>query len=508
MKHHENAFVFVCLLVLTFSFSVVQGNTAQGSQLTLLGEQHWETYGVGGTCSSRHNLFLKDLNGDGTSEIITGGSMYWVVNGSKTPSSAPLKVWNWNEKNFTLDASYIWNSTGGSRSSACVYAADVNDDGDNDVLTGGSMSNGSIGYAELAIWSWSGSSLVLDAHAEWGGTQGGRVNTISVSDLDKDGKPEIITGGTTSNDTTTSAQLRIWHIDGNNLSLMNSVEWCANQTASVNSLCVSDVDGNGIPEIVTAGYDHDLQNSTGQLRLWKWNGTSLTMEDNEEWQTSQGYMLNIAGGVQGNTVVNALGVGDADGNGKPDVVTGGFTYDGKYCDAQVVVWKWNGVGLAEVGSTVWHTQDINEVKSVSINDVDGDGKQEIVTSGVVAALRLVWVRHSRNGSAQSLGMGRKNVHAQGQPRLDRRTGSLRLERCHGNTQQEWRHGDSYSRMHVRGHVVQSRHANLGYLKTTRASSFDVFGSNKPNGNHGRDCNIFLREKETTSPCSILKNNSA
>jgi hypothetical protein len=36
-----------------------------------------------------------------------------------------------------------------------------------------------------------------------------------------------------------------------------------------------------------------------------------------------GYALNIAGGVQGNTMVNNVKVGDVDGDGAPEIITGG-----------------------------------------------------------------------------------------------------------------------------------------------------------------------------------------
>lgn len=376
--------LLVCLLLLTFSFLAIQV-TAQSSQLTVEKEQHWETYGIGGTCiSGSHNMFLKDVDGDGVTEIITGGYMYWLLEGNKTTSLAPLQIWNWDGKNLTSEKIIYWNGTGKSAGFYCIYAADVNGDSDLEILTGGRVTIGSKSYAQLGIWSWDGSDLVLVNHAEWGDTKGGSVSSISVSDLNKDGKPEIISGGTIANDTASSAQLRIWRLNPDRLELVKSVEWCAVKGARVTGVYASDVDGDNMPEIVTAGYDHDARNSTGQLRLWKWTGNVLTIVDNEEWQMTQGYSLDNAGNVRGNTMASALDVGDANGDGKPEIVTGGFTYDGAYARGQVKVWIWNGSHLAEGGSVDWHTQDINEVTSLSINDVDGDGKPEIVTSGVMS----------------------------------------------------------------------------------------------------------------------------
>lgn len=393
LTDESKCLLLVCLLLLTFSFLPIQV-TAQSSQLTVEKEQHWETYGVGGTCiSGSHNMFLKDVDSDGVTEIITGGYMYWLVEGNKTASSAPLKIWNWDGKNLTSEKSIYWNGTGTSAGFYCIYAADVDGDGDCEIITGGRVSISSMNCAQLGVWSWDGSNLVLESHTEWADKGGASVNSISVSDLDKDGKPEIITGGTmsnvtkssaTSNDTKSSAQLRIWHLNDNSLKLVKSVEWCAAKSARVSSVYASDVNDDDVTEIVTAGYDHDAKNSTGQLRLWKWNGSVLTMEDNEEWKMTAGYSLDNAGNVRGNTMAHALDVGDVDGDGKPEVVTGGFTYDGAYARGQVRVWRWNGSSLTDAGNVDWHTQDINEVTSLSINDVDGDGKPEIVTSGVMS----------------------------------------------------------------------------------------------------------------------------
>jgi len=87
----------------------------------------------------------------------------------------------------------------------------------------------------------------------------------------------------------------------------------------------------------------------------------------------------------GNTLVNNLKVGDVDGDGASEIVTGGFAYDGEKVNAQLRIWNYSGQTLALEKSQEWATKDVSEVKAVSLNDVDGDGRIEIVTSGVTAA---------------------------------------------------------------------------------------------------------------------------
>ena len=379
------------LVYLLFSVSLLlffEGSFAQSSQLVLEKEQHWETYGIGGTCiPGGHNLFLKDVDGDGLDEIITGGFMYWIAGEERTGSSAPLKIWNWDGINLTLRKSRIWNTTGTSGFSV-VHVADVDSDSDEEILTGGWLANETVRCAQLVIWSWNGSDVAVQSSKELIDMKGANVRSIFVSDLDKDGKPEIITAGAISNDTKSSAQLQVWNLENDRFVLLESVEWCSLSDASAASVCASDVDNDGEMEIITSGYDCDLNNSKGQLRLWTWNGNDLAVKDSLEWQMTTGYMLNIAGNPLGNTIATALGTQDIDDDGRIEIVTGGFTYDGSRANAQIKIWRWDddNASLKEVATADWHTMDINEVKSLSIDDVDSDGRQEIVTSGMTAPL--------------------------------------------------------------------------------------------------------------------------
>jgi hypothetical protein len=36
-----------------------------------------------------------------------------------------------------------------------------------------------------------------------------------------------------------------------------------------------DLNNDGQTEIITGGYANELQNSSGQLRIWQWNGEDL-----------------------------------------------------------------------------------------------------------------------------------------------------------------------------------------------------------------------------------------
>jgi len=106
MRSSKLIFFLICLLL---SPVLVTVSYAQADGIILKAQQPWETYGVGSTCiSGSSNLFVADIDADGVIEIITGGSMYQIVNGSRGVGQAPLMIWNWNGEAIALELSYKW----------------------------------------------------------------------------------------------------------------------------------------------------------------------------------------------------------------------------------------------------------------------------------------------------------------------------------------------------------------------------------------------------------------
>jgi hypothetical protein len=366
--------MFVLLVLLIFSlFTMIKIGVVQSDSLVMDVEQHWDTYGVGGTCiAGTHNLAVADVDGDGLNEIITGGFSYSLVNGTRASLGAPLRIWSWNGQNLTLEKGENWLGNIG-----CVSAGDADGDGKVEILTAGGLSNNTGSVSSLRMWNWDGKNLVLR-----GGYAGISVSSIFVGDVDGGNIPEILTVGRAYNTSQPSAQLSVWRWDGENLSLKTSAEWsAASDIARANSVYAADLNKDGAIEIVTGGYVNNPKNSSGQLRVWQFDGTELALKANAEWRMVDAYSLDSAGNVMGNTMVYNVKVADVDGDGYPEVVTGGFTYDGAKADAQLRIWNWTKGVLNLEKSKEWATSDITELKSISINDVDSDGKKEIVTSG-------------------------------------------------------------------------------------------------------------------------------
>ena len=326
------------------------------------GERHWETYQKGGTCNfGTHNFYVGDVDGDGVMELVTGGYQYNTPDHNYSDVVASLYIWNWNGQNFTLETSRKW--PGMIRS---IYAGDADGDGSTEIITGG--------YGSLTIWNWNGEEL--SAKATYDGLS---ASSIYISDVGKERIPEIMAVGSHYNGASSVPQLQLLNWDGNSYVTLFTFT-----SVRANSVCAYDLDSDGVVEIVTGGCYSDVKNSSGQICVWHQNGTELSLEDSAEWRTVEdGYGMDIAANPMGNTMVSNLKVGDVDTDGTPEIVAGGFTYDGEKVEAQLTIWNWSNQTFTMEESYEWSSNDITEVKALAIADVDGDEHLDIVTSGFI-----------------------------------------------------------------------------------------------------------------------------
>ena len=270
-----------------------------------------------------------------------------------------------------------------------VATGDVDGDGKIEVVSGGYYFDGTRKVAQLVVCD--AASLSVERVKAWYWVGDTTINSIALGDVDGDGIVEIVTGCTYVDGGRLIAQLAVWA--GNSLALDRITVWVTGgSNCALNSVAVGDVDTDGQIEIATGGHYFDGARNVAELKIW--SGSTLVLEQNKPW-----YWV-------GNTTVTSVAVGNVDGDGQVEIVTGGYYYDGSRNIAQLI--EWAGSGLAAERLTVWSWGTGNYLKSVAVGDVDADGQVEIVSGGYYfdgirnVAQLMVWTGSSLSFGAYSV----------------------------------------------------------------------------------------------------------
>lgn len=167
----------------------------------------------------------------------------------------------------------------------------------------------------------------------------------------------------------------------NGLEVEISHEWTVSSGSYTNAVAASDIDGDGITEIVTAGY---LYNSSttfydGELNIWNWNGTTLEKECSDYYYPH--YTLST------DTRFNAVALGNVDNETDIEIVMAGY---GKLLNIKeqglIIIASWNGTTMNRKTGAYWPTKWLiveNETVffGLAIGDVDKDDVKEIIAVG-------------------------------------------------------------------------------------------------------------------------------
>jgi gliding motility-associated-like protein len=302
--------------------------------------------------SGLYDLCLCDFNNDGRADIATANdnanSIALFQNGS-TPASLA----------FTKSSSNI-----GARS-LHTTCGDLNGDGRADVV----FSQGSDGSNLYVLRNNGGFAFSLQSIT----LSGKKTKRIEIMDVDRDGKPDLIVSDQKGN---TITILR-------NQSTLASISFAAPITITVPSatstdgLDVSDLNGDGLPEIITSQF------LTAASNLFVFQNRSTPGNVNFDTPLT----LNIS-----NSVVN-IKVGDLDNDTKPDIVVtqliGAGTISIFLNQSNATSLQFNAPVTLAAQENPW---------GIDVGDLDGDGKADICIASVKAKSISVYNNQSTPGN--------------------------------------------------------------------------------------------------------------
>ena len=278
-----------------------------------------------------------DLDRDASPELI----------GVTTGALCKVIVWQGGQNPF----GGVWEANLAALSADAVFAialADLDGDGDADVVTGGQ--GGIVARPNLRPHQ----RMWFDHAGQNVGATGHQIAALQLADLDGDGKPGLVTGDA-------FGQVTAWHNDGPPF----ADDWTphvlsAGPRSYVSALASGDLDNDGDLDIVTG-------------RRWS---NELTILENDTTPFVGAWPSWEIGTAS--APVGALTLADVNGDGRLDVITGGGVSSvlTPTVDNHVTVW------LGASFDTTWQAIDVGQVyyavQGIAVGDLDNDGDLDIV----------------------------------------------------------------------------------------------------------------------------------
>lgn len=263
-----------------------------------------------------------------------------------------------------------------------AYLADIDNDGDNDIVTSSEQAIGGLNLDPVVSWlendnsdgaSWTEhqvSSFPLDMFEE--------VPDIAIADIDDDGDQDIVAG--------VEFPGRLYWFENTS----NGATWTQHLIATLNvrprELEIADIDGDGNLDIVQSGMDDDPEGAV----IW-WDNTN---GDGSTW-TRRSVRENFA------QFASAMTVADLDGDGDNDIIASFTDFDPMDpINTSHNSW-WENLGTDPVTWTERSISTTYSNRSVAAIDLDGDSDLDLLKAPNRAGFPIIWLENV-NGDGQTL----------------------------------------------------------------------------------------------------------
>ena len=279
-----------------------------------------------------NSVAIADLDGDGFPDVLSASLLDNKV------------AWYRNNGDGTFGPQQVITTANWEPS--VVAVADLDGDGKPDVITGSHFpfSNSTLAWHKNLGGGVFGPQQIISTGYSY-------ISSITVADLDNDGKPDLICTSLFDNQIA-------WHKNlGGGVFGPNQVIGVLSGSAAAKGpyqAVAADLDGDGFPDIVTAS-------TTDNKIAWYRNNGDGTFGSQQVISTS---VLRAS----------CVAVADFDGDGRMDVIAGGAN------DNTVSFFKNNGDGT--FGPRVVLSSNARGVFSVIAADLNGDGAPDVVSASL------------------------------------------------------------------------------------------------------------------------------
>jgi hypothetical protein len=347
---------------------------------------------------------VADLDGDGQAEVIA--SAYSIVALDGETGALAWRVASGHDRSEP-GASSVGRTWPG------IVLADMDRDGDLEIVT-------AHGGGYLSVYNQQG-------YFEAGWPQrpaGGELRGVSVSDLDRDGFPEIIATGAVS------SKVNTWVYDhGGNLrpgwpqlSNDSGYAWGVyNDNAAA-----GDLDGDGVGEIVVPSDVHYINayeangaqipgnamyggKGWGQVGVWEspeielrgWGTCTAGDARSERYRANFAHGPSVIADVNGDTIKEVVATGNVYDciPGYPSQYTGVYIFnaDRSRFNAGGFDWRYPPV---DTGAPLSEDYDLieNAQPNPAVADLDGDGKREILFASYDGRVHAFWLDKGEHGN--------------------------------------------------------------------------------------------------------------
>lgn len=367
MKNGTRASAIVSLIV---SVLMVLSGGVLAATLELETSKQW-----GGNVTFAYSVHAADLDGNNDIEIVTAGKNITSLG----RSYAEIAIWSYDGvgNSITLDTTHKWDQGEGGTSANSVFAADVDDDANVEIVTVGYTTiNGDV-HNDIAIWSWSPIHHSVSLEAEVTASVNIEYNSVYAVDLDNDDYLEIIVGGVHLTSPEKSI-LEIFEWDETSLSLEDSWEPLGGQSGFYGVYAV-DADDSGDVDILAAGYEHVLGFSNAYLAVFHLDSGAISLAGAEHELMSGSDRMEFL----------SVHAGNLDNDDDIEITICGYAERDTGADTSgyLAIWDWDGTDVGSEDDVLWPSvlanADGTRCESVYVEDVDDDSSDnEILTVGL------------------------------------------------------------------------------------------------------------------------------